>query len=84
LKQLLGSLILSRQKSGSSGKGESGQTSTSNVPISEEDLRDLKFILEISGEKGKADLKLLFAWLWNKSVRRAGRALKRQVFRYRA
>jgi hypothetical protein len=83
LKNLLGSLIRSSAERKSKQKGESGESSASDVPISEEDLRDLRFILEIGGEKGDANWLLLLTWLWKHTIVRASRALHRKVFRYR-
>jgi len=75
LKALLGSFIGAPLSSGTRGEGSVGQT---NVPLSEEDLRDLHFLLEIGSGEGEMQIMLLVRWLWKMSFGKIASLLRRR------
>ncbi|MEO6938646.1 MAG: VWA domain-containing protein [Candidatus Kapaibacterium sp.] len=68
LLKLLNSYLSDGKSSKSTSKGEpSGALS---VPMTEEDLRDLRFLLEMGGDKTGSSWDIVFKWLWRQAVRR--------------
>jgi len=76
LRKLLGSFINAPRSSGTGAGSSSAQT---NVPLSEEDLRDLHFLLEMGSGEGEMQLMLLLRWMWKVTV---GKVLTK-IRRYR-
>ncbi len=81
LKTLLGSFIGAPRTSGGKLAGSAGQT---NVPLTEEDLRDLHFLLEMGSGEGEMQIMLLLRWLWKTTYGRVGHAIKKLKVNRRA
>jgi hypothetical protein len=75
LKALLGSFIGAPRAGGAKPEGSVGQT---NVALSEEDLRDLHFLLEMGSGEGEMQIMLLIRWLWKTTYGRIASALRRR------
>jgi len=58
-------------------EGEADRSSSISLPMTDEDIRDLHFLLEFDGKLGKTQLKLLFQFMKKLMIRAAKKLIKR-------